>query len=303
MTRLNTSIPSHRRLCFRTALSCCALALIFTVGAASAAQPATTPADNSDQSAQLRVASSKLQVVLVTAEKRTEKLQNVPSAISVLSANTLAQTGVTQLADYQKQLPGVNIIGAAGPGEGEVIMRGISSGADRSSPVGIYLDDVPLTASSPLNNIYAFDPGLVDVERIEVLEGPQSTLYGASAEGGLMRFITVQPNLTTFGGGVKASGSQIDGGAAGYGLQGSVNIPLVSDKVAVLASAYYRHDPGFIDNDATGQKNVNHDKVYGGRLSLRFEINNQLETTVMGLLQRVTQNEPDAVFLDPSTLK
>src|SRR6185312_8913746 len=74
-------------------------------------------------------------------------------------------------------------------------------------------------------------------------------------------------------------------------------------KVAVLASAYYRHDPGFIDNDATGQKNVNHDRVYGGRLSLRFEINSQLETTVMGLLQRITQDEPDAVFLDPSTLK
>jgi iron complex outermembrane recepter protein len=276
------------------------------VGVAFAAQsgPGTMPSAfaGDDESGKSSDSAPKLQEVIVTAEKRTEKLQNVAGAVSVLSAGTLAQTGVTQLSDYEKQLPGVNMIGAAGPGEGEVIMRGITSGADRSSPVGIYLDDVPLTASSPLNTIYAFDPGLVDIERIEVLEGPQSTLYGASAEGGLIRFITVQPNLDTLGGSLQLSGSQIDGGTAGYGLRASVNLPLVPDRLALLTTAYDRQDPGFVNNDATGQKNVNVDRVYGGRVSLRVKISSQLETTLLGLIQHVAQNEPDEVLLDPSTL-
>lgn len=288
-------VPTQRRLNQRKELSLVAAIL----GVAILGQAFAAPNDP-DQTNQPSV---RLSEVIVTAEKRAERLQNVPSAVSVLSAHILAQTGVTQLANYVKQLPGVNMIGAAGPGEGEVIMRGITSGADRSSPVGIYLDDVPLTASSPLNTIYAFDPGLVDIERIEVLEGPQSTLYGASAEGGLIRFITVPPNLDTFTGHLKVSGSQIEGGGAGYGLQGSVNIPLVPDRVALLASAYDRHDPGFINNDATGRTNVNRDSVYGGRVSLRFKINSQLQTTVMGLIQHVHQNEPDQVFLNPLTLK
>lgn len=246
-----------------------------------------------------------LQEVVVTAQKRIEKLQDVPLSIQVLSADKLADQGVTQLADYAKQVPGLTLIGAAGAGQGQVALRGITSGDGSHPLVGIYLDEVPFTPSSPNSDTQAlaFDPDLVDVERIEVLEGPQSTLYGASSMGGVLKFVTKQPNLNDLEGSARTEGSQVDGGGAGYSVRGSANIPVVPDMIGVRASAFYRNDPGFVDNDFNGVKNINHDSVKGARLSVKMKITDDLETTLSGLLQNIDGLGSNIVYLNPVTLR
>jgi len=252
-------------------------------------------------------APAQIEEVVVTAQKRVEKQQDVPSSIAVLSGEKLTAEGVVQLSDYSKQIPGLNVIGAAGPAQGEVVIRGIFAGstgsAVGSAVVGMYLDDVSFTPSSPLGETegISLDPDLADIERIEVLEGPQSTLYGASVMGGLIKIVTKQPVLNDFEGSVRVDGTQIDGGGSGYGVRAAVNIPIIQDAVALRVTAFDRQDPGFIDNASTGQKNINEDTVKGGRASLLIKANDMLETTVSGFWQDINQRGPNQVFLNPVT--
>jgi outer membrane receptor protein involved in Fe transport len=170
---------------------------------------------------------------------------------------------------------------------------------------GIYLDDVPFSPSSPNSdsNGYLFDPDLADIERIEVLEGPQSTLYGASSMGGVLKFVTKQPDLNALSAIVRVDGSQVDAGGTGYGARGSANIPIITDKMALRASAFYRDDPGFVDNDFYGTKNVNHDSVKGARISLRVQFTDDLATTLSGFAQNVDNFAHDSAYLIPQTLR
>lgn len=245
-----------------------------------------------------------LSEIIVTAEKRHERLQDVPSSVTVLSGSKLEEEGVAQLSDYVKQVPGLNIIGASGPGQGQVVLRGITTGADDGPLVGIYLDDIPFTPSSPNAHMaLALDPDLADVERIEVLEGPQSTLYGASAMGGLLKFVTKQPDLNSYDGDVRISEAQTDGGGTGYGVRGSVNIPLMADVVGIRASTFYRDDPGFVENDFNRVKDINHDSVKGARLVVRVKFSDDVETTVSGLAENIDAAGTNQVYLNPSTLQ
>jgi iron complex outermembrane receptor protein len=250
---------------------------------------------------------AKLEEIVVTAEKRTERAQDVPASIAVLSASQLEDQGAVQLSDYAKQVPGLTLIGDSGAGRGVAVLRGVSAGSGSSPLVGVYLDDVPMTPSSPNSNVTnyggTFDPDLADIERIEVLEGPQSTLYGASAMGGVVKFVTKQPDLNDFAGSVRIDGSQVDGGGAGYGMRGSANVPIVADTIGLRASAFYRDDPGFVDSDFTGAKNINHDSVKGARLSLRVRFTEDLESTLSALVQNIDRSGPNLVYLNPATLR
>jgi outer membrane receptor protein involved in Fe transport len=263
-----------------------------SAAAPSAEKAASAPADYGND-------------IVVTAQKRDQRLQDVPTSITVLTGADLEQKGMLQLADYAKEVPGMSLIGGSGPGQGQVVLRGITTGSDHTASVSLYLDDIPLTASSvfagsqtALSAVnHSFDPDLADVERIEVLEGPQSTLYGASAEGGLIKFVTRKPNLNAIEGSARASLSQVDGGSIGYGIRGSVNLPLVEDKVAVRASAFYRRDPGFIDNVYANQRDINRASVAGGTLSLRIKLSDTLEDTLTGLIQNIDADGVNQVYL------
>ena len=273
---------------------------------ANEAQGATPNSPSVPKTSQDTTATSgQLQEVIVTADRRKEALQNVPSTVNVLSGEKLEDQGAVQLADYAKQVPAMNIIGAAGPGLGEIVLRGITTGSDHSSPVAIYLDDVPFTPSSPiaLTSGLSFDPDLADIAQIEVLEGPQSTLWGASAEGGLVKFVTEKPNLNVVEGNYSVTGSDVDNGGTGGAFHGNVNLPIVPDSVALLASVSYRNDPGFVDNTANGSKDVNSDSVRGGSFQLRVKISDNLETAIMGLAQDIDQPGRNEVFLNPTTLQ
>jgi iron complex outermembrane recepter protein len=195
-----------------------------------------------------------LEEVVVTAQKRAENLQDVPVSIQTLSTEKLEQLNITDIDDYTKYLSGVTTVkglgqGGTGIGTTHVYMRGVVSGQDGnhsgSQPtVGTYLDEQPVTTIDGTVDIHVYD-----IARIEVLEGPQGTLYGASSEAGTIRIITNKPDPTKFAAGYDLSGSTVDHGGQGWTAEGFINIPL-SSFAAVRLVAWDEHDPGYIHNVA-----------------------------------------------------
>ena len=226
-----------------------------------------------------------LDEVVVTAQKRSENLQDVPVSIQALGEAKLEQLQVQNFTDYVKYLPSVSFQ-TTSPGFSNVYMRGVASGGDgnHSGPlpsVGIYLDEQPITTIQG-----ALDIHIYDIARVEALAGPQGTLYGASSQAGTLRIITNKPTTTGFSAGYDIEGNVIDHGDPGYVLEGFVNQPL-SDKVAVRLVGWAEHQGGFIDNVAGSRTyptsgvtvsngyrikdNYNDVDVYGGRAALRVE--------------------------------
>jgi iron complex outermembrane receptor protein len=226
-----------------------------------------------------------LEEVVVTAQKRSENLQDVPVSIQALGEAKLEQLQISNFTDYVKYLPSVSFQ-TTSPGFSNVYMRGVASGGDgnHSGPlpsVGIYLDEQPITTIQG-----ALDIHIYDIARVEALAGPQGTLYGASSQAGTLRIITNKPTTTGFSAGYDIEGNIIDHGDPGYVLEGFVNQPL-SDKVAVRLVGWAEHQGGFIDNvpgsrtyptsgvtvtNADRAKNDYNDvDVYGGRAALRLE--------------------------------
>jgi iron complex outermembrane recepter protein len=196
-----------------------------------------------------------LEEVVVTAQKRTENLQDVPISIEVLDNVKLEQLNVMGLDDYVKFSPSIAYSRAEGqggngqPGTSHIYMRGVTSGANEnhsgSQPsVGTYLDEQPVTTIDGSLDIH-----LYDIQRIEVLEGPQGTLYGASSEAGTVRIITNKPDPTKFEAGYDVEGNSVDHGGKGWQVQGFVNLP-ISSIAAIRLVGWDEHDAGFIDNVA-----------------------------------------------------
>ena len=205
--------------------------------------------------------SNTLEEVVVTAQKRTENLQDVPISIEVLDNTRLEQLHVVNLDDYVKYSPSIAYSRAEGqggngqPGTSHIYMRGVVSGANEnhsgSQPsVGTYLDEQPVTTIDGTVDVH-----LYDIQRIEVLEGPQGTLYGASSEAGTVRIITNKPDPTKFSAGYDVQGNKVTHGGTGWEAEGFVNIPL-SPIAAIRLVGWDEHDAGFIDNVAGTNKSA-----------------------------------------------
>lgn len=207
--------------------------------------------------------------VVVTAEKRSERLQDVPVPVTSLGGDNLADNNQLRIQDYFASVPGLNFT-TDDRGTPNLAIRGVSTGAGAGNPtVGITIDDVPYGSSSTYGGGYAPVPDIdpSDLARVEVLRGPQGTLYGASSIGGLLSYVTVDPSTAGYSGRLEAGTNHVYNGAEpGYNMRGSVNIPL-SDTLAIRASAFTRQDAGYVDNVVTGQEGVNRAEVYGGHLS------------------------------------
>jgi outer membrane receptor protein involved in Fe transport len=221
-----------------------AVAAILGAPAAGWAQTAAT----ADTSA---TASEGIQEITVTAQRRTENIQNVPITIQALTAETLSQLNVTTFDDYIKYLPNVTAAGY-GPGQSNIYMRGLSSGTlgtqgagtDAEFPnVAVYLDD--LSAQMPYRNL---DIYAVDIERIEVLEGPQGTLFGAGAEAGAIRYITNKPKLDTWEGNFNAGYGTTAHGDPNSNFDATLNVPLIQNTLAVRTVVYDDARGGYINN-------------------------------------------------------
>jgi iron complex outermembrane receptor protein len=227
---------------------------------ASANSPNPTVAHSPDEPIEL-------EEVMVTAEKREERLQDVPVAVSALDANSLIERNQVRLGDYFSSIPGLSLTSGL-HGEPVIAIRGITTDPYTNPTVGITVDDVPFGASTGLaggNAAPDLDPS--DLSRIEVLRGPQGTLYGASSLGGLLKYVTVAPSTDGLSGHLQAEVNGVhNGNDPGYAIRGGVNMPL-GDTVALLGSGFYRQDPGYVNDVLTGARGVNWADVYGGRLS------------------------------------
>ncbi|HEV7611359.1 MAG TPA: TonB-dependent receptor [Steroidobacteraceae bacterium] len=202
-----------------------------------------------------------LEEVVVTAQKRTENLQNVPISIEVLSGAQLEQLDVTGLDGYVKYSPSISYSRGQGqggngqPGSSHIYMRGVVSGANEnhsgSQPsVGTYLDEQPVTTIDGTPDVH-----LYDIQRIEVLEGPQGTLYGASSQAGTVRIITNKPDPTHFSASYDVQGNKVNNGGTGYEVEAYANIPLTS-VAAIRLVGYYQKDGGYISNIAGTNKSA-----------------------------------------------
>jgi outer membrane receptor protein involved in Fe transport len=204
-----------------------------------------------DQSAGPAEAAGGLAEVVVTAQRRAESVQNVPITIQAITGDQLAQMQVETLDDVLKYLPNVTF-SSNGPGQGQIYMRGLSAGfaGNQSSAainpfpnVALYLDDQSMTFPGRNVDVY-----MADMERIEVLEGPQGTLFGGGAEAGAVRYITNKPKLNVTEGSVDASyGTTAHGDPNSSGIA-VLNLPLIQDTLAVRAVVYTDHRGGYIDN-------------------------------------------------------
>src|SRR5882724_4778537 len=196
-------------------------------------------------------ASDSIQEITVTAQRRSENIQNVPISIQALTAETLNQLSVSTLDDYVRYLPNVSVA-TNGPGQGNIFMRGLSVGAAGSQSSGsiggfpnvaIYLDDQSGQLPARNLDIYA-----ADLERIEILEGPQGVTFGAGAQAGVMRYITNKPKLNVTEGNVEAGYGVTAHGDPNTDLTAVLNLPIIADTVAVRAVIYSDRRGGYIDN-------------------------------------------------------
>ncbi|HEX7060921.1 MAG TPA: TonB-dependent receptor [Woeseiaceae bacterium] len=267
------------------------------------------------------VAAAELDEIVVTATKREQNLQDVAIAVQALDGGQLEDLNVANFDDYVRYLPNVNSAGR-GPGQSSIFIRGMATdSSDQTSieigapvpNVALYLDEQPVSTGGRNLDLYA-----ADIARVEVLPGPQGTLFGASSQAGTIRLITNKPVYSEFQAGVDASVSDTHKGEMSNSVEGYINLPLIEDKLALRAVFYNAFEGGYIDNvfgenaytaedvgfpagaESTVINNLPlveedfNDTVYrGGRLSARYAINDDWEVTGTYMRQKL---DADGVF-------
>ena len=277
--------------------------LSLAISALIAAPAATAMAqDQNDESSNIM-----LEEVTVTARKRTEDLQAIPQSIQAISAQTIEQAGLRGMDDYVRFIPSLNIV-QSNPGTAMVVFRGIADAQSTfiaEPSAAVYLDEQSLVLNGQPN------PRMVDIERIEALSGPQGTLYGASAQSGVLRIVTNKPDPTAFDAYVDVDLSTTKSGDMSYDASAMVNIPL-SESWALRLVGFSAKDGGYIDivegttprfglktNDDAVQKDFNDVKYTGGRISARWFINDDWTMTAGIIYQKTDsdgRNEHDPVY-------
>lgn len=231
-----------------------------------------------------------LEEIVVTATKRSSSIQDVPFSINAQSQLDIQRSGATNLEDVARNVAGL-MIQNLGPGQSQVAIRGVSAGQIvRDQPgvkeqVGVYLDESVISLS-----LFTPDLDLYDLSRVEVLRGPQGTLFGSGSIGGTIRFITNQPNVEDFEGSFEANLNLIDGGGEGGHLKGMVNVPFGDGVGALRAVAYHTEYGGYIDALREGgsiDENVNSGNRTGGRVAFTFKPSDSVTITPRIIYQEI----------------
>jgi iron complex outermembrane recepter protein len=260
------------------------------VAAAVAAIPALTAAQQGGET----------QTVIVTSQKRREDIKQVPLSVSVLGGEQLQANQIANFTDLTRNIPNVSFNTQAGAGLSTIEIRGVSSQAGTAT-VSIYLDDVSLTT----RNIYSqgtAEPRFFDIDRVEVLRGPQGTLYGASSLGGTIKFISRQPDLKSFSGYALATVSNTSHGGTNHELEAVVNVPLKKDSIALRVGAQSGKDSGYIDRvDYQSlnviDKGINSSKWDVVKLALKADLGGGWTVTPALFAQTFKSDDIDASFL------
>jgi outer membrane receptor protein involved in Fe transport len=235
--------------------------------------------------AQTADAGSELNEIVVTATKRSESIQTVGLSMTAFDSASLESKGVVSFVDYASAVPNLSF---SASGDGALAARSVAlRGIQGRGTTGMYIDDTPI--------IDSLDPRVLDIDRIEVLRGPQGTLYGARSMGGTIRLITKQPDFKEMSGEAHGNVSTTSHGGTNYLIDGGLNLPL-SDKVAMRVSAFDQNDDGIFDRafgprtapPTSVRKNVDRSETYGGQIALRWEPIEGLSVTPRVMYERTT---------------
>jgi iron complex outermembrane recepter protein len=289
---------------------------LFVLAAAAASPLAFAQSANSDIHP-----DNSLQEIVVTAEKRNSTVQDTPISLTAITGDQLQAQGISDMKGVIAEVPGISMR-TSGPGQTELEMRGLASSGGSSPTVGFYLDDTPLTAPpfTPTGKV-VIDPDLFDLNRVEVLRGPQGTLYGSGSMGGTIRLIPNEPDLQKMEGNVDTLISGTQGGGANPGISAMFNVPLVDNVLALRVVFTEKYTSGWINRDVVGNfpypvnpcpgwgtgctrgnvlarpitqsySHVNWEALTGGRAALLFKPNDELSVDLSGLYQKIRTGGP-----------
>jgi iron complex outermembrane recepter protein len=265
----------------------CSVPALLAVGGTACAQ--SSPADTTGE-------------IVVTAQKRSENILAVPASVSVVGGERLVEQHATQLQDYAAYVPGLQVDSGGAPGQTTITLRGIAP-IGSGSAVGTYIDDAPLGSSGlyAMANSFQLDMMPYDLKNVEVLRGPQGTLYGASTMGGLVKYVLEPADASGLHAAVGGDVMGVQhGDGVGGGVRGMVNVPIVPGTLAVRASGFYENTPGYIDDPVQGRNGINGVRQSGGRLALAWAPVSNLHVTLDALYQQVTSDGNASVTLDSS---
>ena len=234
-------------------------------------QPQQTAADSAD--------------IIVTANRREERLRDVAMGVTALGGENLNNRQALSFEDYAALVPGLSLQ-QQGTGFNRLILRGQNAGTSGAT-VAVYIDESPIGSSNGLvrGGVLTANLDTWDLQRVEVLRGPQGTLYGASAEGGLIKFVAARPDTKAFSGVVEAGGIVVAHGEAGASIKGMLNVPLLNGDAAIRISGFDEDIPGYLDNPILGRKNVNGGYRRGGRASFLYAPTSQFSAQLTAFVQ------------------
>lgn len=230
--------------------------------------------------------------ITVTAQKREQEILDVPMSITAVSGSSLQDRGVTQLEEITATIPSLSIV-ETGPGTQRAQIRGISSPQNLPT-VGIYLDEMPITSESAGAGL---DVRLLDLERVEVLRGPQGTLYGESSMGGTIKYVTKDPALDAVGVTFDSAYGAVTDGTAAYRASAVVNLPAIEGKLGFRILGGYERSPGWVDYPAQGREDGNTGDATTLRVKGLWIVNDKLTASL--LLQGQDSDYDDQNFADP----
>ncbi|RMF95864.1 MAG: TonB-dependent receptor, partial [Gammaproteobacteria bacterium] len=227
---------------------------------------------------------AQMEEIMVTAQKRGEQaLQDVPVAVQAVTGDSIREQVALEFSDIAAQISSL-VVQDLGPGDRKYIIRGINSTA--TSAVGVYYDEAVITARTKQDGggrQAAIE--LHDLARIEVLKGPQGTLYGASSSAGTVRYIPNRPDPTRIDVNLGGLVSSTEDGGENFHFDGMFNLPVIEDELALRAVAWYTNEDGFIDNLLLNNKDINDNEVKGGKLAAEWRINDAWTVSAFGLFQ------------------
>ena len=249
--------------------------------------------------------SGGIERIVITANKREEDVQQVPSSVSAIDDTLLDSLHATQLTDFAPYVPGFTVNSLGTPGQATIALRGLAP-ISGGSTVATYINEVPTGSSSIFQRAIAFQPDLLpyDIRRVELLRGPQGTLYGANSVGGLLKYVTFDPSLTTpefsshVGGGVYGMGGA---GQPGWDAHANVDLPLVKERLGLRASYAYNEIPGYVTNVVNGSHGINDATQQSALLALLWQPADRVSLRFSALGQRVQSGDNAIVYLDPRT--
>jgi iron complex outermembrane receptor protein len=240
--------------------------------------------------------------IVITGNRRGEELlREVPQSVTAITAETLERTQAHSLSDYVGRIPGMSVAGGR-LGNERITLRGLNAGGVAST-IATYVDETPFGSSSALANggVLALDLDPSDVQRVEVLRGPQGTLYGSSALGGVMRFITVDPDTGDFSLRLRGELESTEDGEMSHGARGLINIPL-GDQAGLRLSGWLRSDGGFIDDSARGVEDVNSGETVGFRAKFLLHATDNLAIRLTAMTQTIENDADNSVGYFPVPL-